>query len=88
MAGMLSGRFIPRRLKTEVAMFLTKDELQELTHYKMPHRQKHALMVMGIQYKERPDGSLAVLRAHAEAEMGAATSPHKTDNFEPNWGAI
>lgn len=44
-------------------MFLTPGELYQLTHYKHALRQKAALITMGVPYRVRPDGSLAVARA-------------------------
>ena len=53
-------------------MFLTKEELQELTGRTRRDAQVAALRSMGIEHRIRPDGSPAVLRAHVEqaGEMG------------------
>lgn len=47
-------------------MFLDEDELLDLTGYCRRPSQQKALDFMGVVYKIRPDGSLAVLRAHVE----------------------
>jgi len=51
-------------------MHLTSSELIELTHYKVSKRQAQALYTMGFTYILRPDGSVAILRAHVESLMG------------------
>lgn len=62
---------------TMASMHLSEDELVELTHYKLAKKQAQALALMGFIFKLRPDGSVAVLRAHVEKEMGVSESiPH------------
>lgn len=51
-------------------MFLTPEELIDLTHAKRTGTQVRALQMMGIEHKIRPDGTVAVLRAHVEAVFG------------------
>jgi hypothetical protein len=70
-------------------MHLTLEELVELTHYKTPKRQINALMHMGFKYVVRPDGTVAVLRAHVEKIMGITDSKAENrGNVKPNFGAI
>lgn len=52
--------------------FLSEEELVELTKKKRRPSQITVLRFMGIEHKIRPDGSVAVMRAHAEREFGAA----------------
>lgn len=66
---------------------LTPIELHELTHRKKKCAQRAALNQMGIEYKVRPDGSLAVLKSHLERAMGGAVEQQKK-RTEPNWGAL
>lgn len=71
------------------AMFLDEDELVSLTRRKQRAAQAKILRSMGIVFKMRPDASLAVLRAHVEAEFGVAQkAATRVAQFEPNWGAI
>ena len=51
-------------------MFLTDEELLELTARQRCNAQARALAAMGINYKPRPDGSLAVLKSHVEEVLG------------------
>lgn len=51
-------------------MFLDDDEIVELTDRQRRPAQARALAFMGIEYKRRPDGSLAILRAHVEKLFG------------------
>ena len=44
-------------------MFLDEDQVVELTKKRRHDAQARALRFMGIEFKPRPDGSLAVLRA-------------------------
>jgi hypothetical protein len=44
---------------------------------------------MGIEAKQRPDGSVAVLRTAVEASMGGATPNRNTiRKTEPDWEAL
>jgi hypothetical protein len=45
---------------------LSEQELIDLTEKTRPSAQARVLDFMGIQYRPRPDGSLAVLRIHVE----------------------
>lgn len=72
-------------------MFLTPEELVELTHAKRRDTQIRALRMMGIEYKLRPNGTPAVLCSHIEKVFGGiqnekpATAPER---WEPNWAAL
>jgi hypothetical protein len=63
-------------------MHLTHEELVELTHYKGSKRQINALMQMGFKFMVRPDGTVALLRAHVEKTMGLS------DSKAPNRGNV
>jgi hypothetical protein len=52
-------------------LLLDAAELRELTGKVRSDAQRRVLERMGIAYCARPDGSLAVLRACAEAALGA-----------------
>ncbi len=51
-------------------MILTPDDLVELTGKRRNGAQREVLAAMGIAFKIRPDGSLAVLRVVAELALG------------------
>lgn len=55
-------------------MFLTADELRQLTDKPRPSAQARVLDFMGIPYRRRPNGTLAVLRIHVEG-LPAAKMP-------------
>ena len=69
-------------------MFLDADELISLTQRQRPSAQLRVLRYMGIEYKTRPDGSLAVLKDHVEHLLGGATPAKPEKEFEPDWSAI
>jgi hypothetical protein len=52
---------------------LSDVELAELTRRRRSDAQRRTLDRMGLRYGVRPDGSLAVLRAHVEQVLGGAT---------------
>lgn len=70
-------------------MFLTPEELQQLTNRRRRDAQLLALRSMGIQHRRRPDGSVAVLKAHVEQVFGAQPAPDRhLKTAEPNWAAM
>lgn len=52
-------------------MFLTAEEIAQLTDRTQRRAQRAVLNFMGIEHKVRPDGSLVVSRAHVEKMLGA-----------------
>ena len=52
---------------------LSEKELVDLTKKERPSAQARVLDFMGIRYRPRPDGTLAVMRIHAETVEGHAT---------------
>lgn len=69
-------------------MFLTRQELIELTNRTRRTAQVRTLNYMGINHIVRPDGSVAVLRSHVEQMLCSQTSGTLKKTIEPNWGAI
>lgn len=53
-------------------MFLTAEQIHELTDKTRPSAQARVLDGMGIPYRKRPNGTLAVLRIHVETIEGYA----------------
>ena len=63
-------------------MLLTPDDLAELTGKRRASAQREVLAAMGIAYRIRPDGTLAVLRVVAELALGhnrQAGTPSRTN---------
>lgn len=48
-----------------MSAILTPQELEEFTLKPTSKRQKRVLDFLGVKYRERPDGTLIVLRIHA-----------------------
>lgn len=70
-------------------MFLTPDEITELTRRQQRAAQRAVLNALGIIHKVRPDGSIAVLHAHIEKEFGGAPAASKAKGpRQPNWEAL
>ena len=69
-------------------MFLTPDEIVELTEKKQRAAQRIVLNAIGIAHKVRPDGSLIVARAHVERELSIDTVNRAKKKTMPNWGAM
>jgi hypothetical protein len=68
---------------------LTKDEVEALTGRHRKDAQIKALRFMGIEHRVRPDGTVAVLKAHIELVFGgSAGTPRKARRTEPNWAAL
>lgn len=69
-------------------MFLDDDALVELTRKRRHDAQRRVLDALGVKYKPRPDGSLAVLKAHVD-ELFGCTAPAKVKRpAEPHWDAM
>ena len=59
------------------SMFLDSGEIRELTNRIQHASQAKVLRAMGIEHRARPDGSIAVLRAHVEQVFGARSTDDK-----------
>jgi acyl-[acyl carrier protein]--UDP-N-acetylglucosamine O-acyltransferase len=66
-------------------MFLTEDDLTELTGKRQNAARIRVLNSMGIQHKMRPDGSLAVLRSHVERLFGEKPTREEKPQWTPPW---
>ncbi|KQV50062.1 DUF4224 domain-containing protein [Massilia sp. Root335] len=70
-------------------MFLTDDEVKELTRKSRRASQAKVLNSLGITHKIRPDGSLVILRSHVEQVFAGRKSEEKPRlATEPNWDAF
>jgi len=67
-------------------MFLSPEELAELTRKTQHRAQKRVLDALGVTSRVRPDGSLVVSRAHVEEVLGTKNGA-KVHEIEPNWEA-
>ena len=70
--------------------FLTPEEIAQLTNRLRRNAQVRVLRFMGVEHRTRPDGSVAVMRAHVEKLFCGEQSalPAQGNNVEPNWSAI
>lgn len=69
-------------------MFLSEEEVRELSKRIQHAAQASALRSMGIEHKIRPDGSIAVLRQYIEKEFGCSVSKKPKLVTTPNWSAL
>lgn len=70
-----------------MSLFLTPEEIQELTGKEKRNAQIRALNKMGIIHKVRADGSPVVLESHVNKVLGGVVqATHKES--EPNWGGM
>lgn len=71
-------------------MFLTPDELIQLTGRKRSASQLKTLNAMGIEHKRRPDGSVVVLRSLVEKVLDStlATAKITVKKNEPDWSKV
>lgn len=70
----------------QAQMFLTPEELHDLTRRKMRGAQIGVLNFMGIEHRVRPDGKVLVLREHALQVFGCKpTVERKRRPTEPNF---
>lgn len=72
-----------------MSLVLTDSELIELTRKRRPAAQVRALRYLGINHKQRADGSVLVARSHFE-DLQKATSSSKmlVQRQEPDWSKI
>jgi hypothetical protein len=69
--------------------FYDDNELTSLTHKRRNDARLRVLRAMGIAHRVRPDGSIAVLRSHVDAELGGVSdSGRSAIEPEPNWSAV
>lgn len=72
------------------SIVLTRDEVEALTGRHRKDAQVKALRYMGIEHRVRPDGTVAVLKAHIDRILGATSQSSRQRNTrsEPNWAAL
>lgn len=72
-------------------MFLTQSQLIELTGFKRSGAQLRALRYLGLEHRQRADGSLVVLKSHVEQALGLLTADKtlkKPKKATPNWSSL
>ena len=69
------------------SMFLSADELAELTGRRQREAQANALRMMGIEHKTRADGRLVVSRRHVEQLLGVAAAAAVDVDSMIDWNA-
>jgi Domain of unknown function (DUF4224) len=69
-------------------MFLTQDEIKELTGRKRHASQAAMLNAMGIAHKQRGDGKILALKNHVEKVFGGGVEKIKSPRREPDFSAI
>jgi hypothetical protein len=67
------------------SMFLDDDALTELTGKRRNSARVRVLNTMGVHHKIRPDGSVAVLRAHVDRLFGEKAAKSKMETWQPAW---
>lgn len=69
-------------------MFLADDDIQALTKRKRCDAQLRVLAQMGIEYKRRPDGTLAVLRSYVEKVFGEGVTSTPRRKTSPDFSQV
>jgi hypothetical protein len=71
-------------------VFLTDDEIVQLTQRQRRASQRAVLTALGIEHRVRPDGSLVVLRSHVEKVLDStlATAKISIKKNEPDWSKV
>jgi hypothetical protein len=70
-------------------MFLSPDELRQLTGRRRSDAQARVLRFMGVDHKVRPDGSIAVLSEHVKKVLDSSVAnANLREEAEPNWDKI
>ena len=69
------------------SMFLTPEQLNELTDRRQSASQARILREMGIEHKVRADGRVMVLREHVKEQFGAREAKQSAPVEAFNWSA-
>lgn len=70
------------------SLFLSPEELIELTGRKRGKEQRDALDTMGIRWKVNADGATVVGRRHVEEVFCGAEAQAQSDRKKPNLAAL
>ena len=69
-------------------MFLTKEDLAELTGYSMPGKQREWMDARGWVYEVSAMGRIKVLRRYAEMRLGLPIQGGEKKHTEPDFSSI
>lgn len=69
-------------------MFLTEQDICDLTDKERHDAQARALRYLGIDFRPRADGSLVVLKSHVEKMLGGMEEKKIRVKTEPNWNHL
>jgi hypothetical protein len=69
-------------------MFLTIDQLRELTGKQRARAQVRVLTELGIKHGVRPDGSLVVMDAAVDAVLGPGSASKLARKTQPNLALV
>jgi hypothetical protein len=69
-------------------MFLTPEELADLTGYSLPSKQREWLDARGWVYEVSAFGRVKVLRRYAEMRLGIPVGAAEPRQSEPDFSAI
>lgn len=67
-------------------MFMTQQELKELTGLSYPKKQARYLSERGYKFEQRADGRIIMLKCHVEDRLGA--KQEKKQFLEPDFDAL
>lgn len=72
-----------------MSLVLSDIEVIELTRKRRPAAQVRALRHLGINHKQRADGSVMIARSHFDGLFGEATSSIMlAKRTEPDWSKV
>lgn len=69
-------------------MFLTTDQIRELTGKVRPSAQARALKEMAIKHGVRPDGSIVVMEAAVDKVLGDGAASKLTRKTTPDFAQV
>jgi Domain of unknown function (DUF4224) len=69
-------------------LLLSREEVADLTGRTQHAAQARVLRGMGIEHRVRPDGSIAVARAHFDSVFGGAGGGVKIKKTEPDFAGM
>lgn len=69
-------------------MFLSPDQLRDLTRKQRPTAQVRVLIEMKIRHGVRPDGSIVVMESAVDAVLGPGAAAKLGRKSAPDFGAV
>lgn len=66
-------------------MFLTPEEITELTGRKTRPAQVRVIKALGLNHRIRPDGFPVILQEHVKKQFDGMTQDSVNKESEPNW---